>query len=264
MSFDPRAYWNERHDRTSGLAGVGYLGLGGLNEWMYRVRRRVFRRVVRGTGIDVAGARVLDVGTGTGFYLDRWQELGARDVRGADFSQTACDRLRTRYPNTPIEVLDLTEIDDAQFQALGQFDLISVMDVLYHLVDDAAYARAFANLDRLLAPSGRIIFTENFLQAAPRSSNDWHVCRTLQEIEGHVRQAGLHLLERRPWFVALNDPVDSTSAAHHKAWWATRKIAEKVPGAGWAIGAAMYPTEVVLTKVLRESPTTEIAVAGRP
>lgn len=262
MSFDPRAYWNERHDRTTGLGGVGYLGLGGLNEWMYRVRRRVFRRVVRAAGVNVAGARILDVGTGTGFYLDRWKELGATNVVGADFSQTACERLRAHYPGVRIEVLDIATFDEAQLQALGQFDLISVMDVFYHLVDDALYARAFENLSRLLAPGGRLIFTENFLQAAPRTSNPWHVCRTLNEIDGHVRQAGLHLLERRPWFVALNDPVDSTSAAHQKAWWAARKLAEKVPGAGWALGATLYPAEVLLTKLLRESPTTEIAVAG--
>ncbi len=263
MRFDAASYWNERHDRTSGLHGVGYLGLGGLNEWMYRVRKRVFRRVVKSTGVDVKGARILDVGTGTGFYLDRWRELGATDVTGADFSLTACERLRAEYPGTTIENLDIGTQDAATIEQLGKFDLISVMDVFYHLVDDAVYRRAFGNLERLLKPGGKLIFTENFLQSTRRTGNDWHVSRTLTEIEEHTQRSQLHLQSRRPWFIALNDPVDSAIPAHHRAWWVIRKLSEKIPGAGWAIGASLYPAEVLLTKVLKESPTTEIAVAQR-
>lgn len=31
--FDPAAYWNDRHHKTEGLDGVGYLGLGPFNDW---------------------------------------------------------------------------------------------------------------------------------------------------------------------------------------------------------------------------------------
>jgi hypothetical protein len=69
MEFDPLEYWEDRHGKSSGLAGVGYLGLKGYNEWMYRVRRHVFRRALRPYAARLRGARVLDVGSGTGFYL---------------------------------------------------------------------------------------------------------------------------------------------------------------------------------------------------
>lgn len=261
MGFDPERYWNDRHAKTSGLAGVGYLGLRGLNPWMYRVRQRVFARVVRGTGIDVGGARILDAGSGTGFYLNQWRRLGARDLTGSDFSDVARERLRGDFPGVPIEALDIGSEDTTRIDALGQFDLVSVMDVLYHLVDDAVYARALRNLGRLLRPGGRLIFTENFLQAAPRVGNDWHTSRTLTEIEQACATGGLTLESRRPWFMLMNDPVDSSSRAHKRAWWAVRKASEKIPGAGYALGAALYPAEVVLTKAARESPTSEIAVA---
>jgi hypothetical protein len=41
----------------------------------------------------------LDYGSGTGFYLDRWQELGFPNVHASDVSEVAVQRLRERYPS---------------------------------------------------------------------------------------------------------------------------------------------------------------------
>ncbi len=261
VEFDPRRYWNDRHEQTRGLDGVGFLGLRGLNDWMYRVRRRVFARAVRQTGIEVGPARVLDVGSGTGFYLERWRELGTSELIGSDFSDVAVERLRGDFPGVRIESLDITTEDPASLEPLGTFDLISVMDVLYHVVDDAAYARAFANLARLLRRGGRLVFTENFLHARSELNHAWHTSRTLEAIETHLRSAGLFIERRQPWFVLMNEPVDSDSRLHARAWWVMRKMSEKVPGAGFAIGAGLYAPEVVLTRLLSEGPSSEIAIA---
>lgn len=261
MEFDPRRYWNERHEQTSGLDGVGFLGLRGLNEWMYRVRRRVFARAVRQTGIEVGPARVLDVGSGTGFYLERWRELGASELIGSDFSDVAVERLREAYPGVRVESLDITTSDPSSLEPLGTFDLISVMDVLYHVVEDGAYQRAFTNLARLLRRGGRLVFTENFLHERSKLNHAWHTSRTLESIESCVRDAGMFIERRRPWFVLMNEPVDSPSRVHARAWWLMRKMSEKVPGAGFAIGAGLFAPEVVLTRVLGEGPSSEIAIA---
>src|SRR5690349_24265699 len=96
--FDPRRYWEDRHERTRGLAGVGYLGLNDLNAWMYRVRTHVFRRLLAPYASQVRGARVLDVGAGTGFFVDLWTKLGAREVVALDIAAVACERLRASHP----------------------------------------------------------------------------------------------------------------------------------------------------------------------
>jgi hypothetical protein len=77
--FDNREYWEDRLRRHYSLAGVGYLRLGRrFNEWMYRVRGAVFDRMLddlagkAGRGARWSGANVLDVGSGTGFYVERW------------------------------------------------------------------------------------------------------------------------------------------------------------------------------------------------
>src|SRR5215217_7388946 len=97
--FDARAYWERRLSEQFTLDGVGYAGLGrSFNAWMYRVRRRVFLQTVKPLLNDPAATDVLDIGSGTGFYVDRWHELGVRSLTGSDLTDTAMARLTDRYP----------------------------------------------------------------------------------------------------------------------------------------------------------------------
>ncbi len=86
---------------------------------------------------------MLDVGSGTGFYVGLWREAGAASIRGSDVSPTAVARLRTRaFPAIRIDRFDLSGA--AEDLPDGPFDLVSAFDVLFHLIDDAAYGRALA------------------------------------------------------------------------------------------------------------------------
>ena len=77
-SVPSRVFWEQRLGEDWTLSGVGYQALGRpFNTWMYRVRRSVFLREVSALKLPLQTARVLDVGSGTGFYVRRWQELGA-------------------------------------------------------------------------------------------------------------------------------------------------------------------------------------------
>lgn len=261
--FDPAAYWNDRHHKTEGLDGVGYLGLGPFNDWMYRVRSRVFRRILRPLSAQIRGARVLDVGSGTGFYLERWEQLGAQEIWGLDISAVAVERLAARFPRAKLRCLDVTQATPEELAKLGRFDFVSVMDVLYHVVDDAAYERAFQNLATLVAPGGHLVFSENFLQHTARQGNAWQVSREREVIESVLERSGFTLLGRQPWFVLMNNPLDSDSRALHAYWWGLQQAVRRSTMLGQALGASLFPLEVVLTKVLKESPTSEIALAQR-
>ena len=75
--FDAKEYWQHRLGEAIDLGGVGYKALGTpFNQWLYRLRRAVFLGRMRALRLPWSAMRVLDVGCGTGFYLDRWAELG--------------------------------------------------------------------------------------------------------------------------------------------------------------------------------------------
>src|SRR5450755_3171605 len=71
-----RCYWEGRLATHWGLQGVGYLGYGvRYNNWLYAVRREILRRHLLGLSIELSRASVLDIGSGTGFWLEQWKDL---------------------------------------------------------------------------------------------------------------------------------------------------------------------------------------------
>lgn len=255
--FDPGQYWQARLERDYSLAGVGWLGLSEpFNRWMYAVRRSVFRRAVRGL-FDPRDARVLDVGCGTGFYVELWKELGVRDITGCDLTAVAVERLRASFPEARFEQLDISASPELD----GPYDAVSAMDVLYHIVDDERYAKALRNLGDLVVPGGHLVLTENLLHGeALRTSHQ--VSRSLDDIARLLEDAGLEIVRRRPVFVLMNTPVDSTNR-FLKVLFPRIQLLARGRSTGWLAGAALLPVELVLTRFFREGPTTEIVVCRK-
>jgi SAM-dependent methyltransferase len=255
-----RSYWEERLSDTYSLGGVGWMGLGEpFNRWMYRVRRQLFLRRMRPLARDRA-LDVLDVGSGTGFYVERWLELGVRSVTGSDITSTAVERLTARFPDQRFMRLDVS----AEGEPLEpeSFHAISAMDVLFHITDDAAYARAIANLAHMLRPGGLLVLTENFVHG-PALRGSHQVSRPLDTIEGLVRRSGLDPVWRRPVFFLMNGPADSHSRLLRGTWGLTTRLLARRPGAGNLLGAAMAPVELTLASVRREGPSTEMMVCRK-
>jgi SAM-dependent methyltransferase len=255
-----RDYWEERLRGDYSLGGVGYQGLGeAFNAWGYRARRRVFLRLVR--PLVAPGARVLDVGSGTGFYLELWRELGAGAITGSDLTGVAVERLAAQRPDADAVRLDIG--DEAIDLPESSFDAISAMDVLFHITDDRRFARALANAARLLRPGGVLVFSDLFVHGEPWRAPHQAI-RSLAEVRAAVAVAGLREELRRPMLVLLNAPVDTRSRAARAAWWTLRTAALRGEAAGWLAGAAAYPFDVGLARVLREGPSTELMVCRRP
>ena len=238
---------------------MGWLGLGeSFNRWLYAVRRQVFRRAVRGH-IDPEGARVLDIGSGTGFYIELWREFGFLDVTGSDLTAVAVERLRDRFPGIRIEQLDISA---PEVGLEGPYDAISAMDVLFHIVDDQGYARALQNLAALLAPGGRLIFSELLLHDETRRGRH-ETDRSLELVENLLHEVGLEVEQRRPVFVLMNTPVDSKSRLLRRAWTGVNVLVRRGQRWGNLVGATLYPVELALTRVLQEGPSTEIVVCRK-
>lgn len=258
-TFDPRTYWEQRLERSSGLEGVGYLGLGhAFNSWMYRVRRKVFKRVVRTHVSGLGEKAVLDIGSGTGEYLRCWKELGVARVTGTDLTDTAIGRLRTDFPDVDLFRMDITEGDA---RTTGAFDAVSCMDVLFHVVDDARLHQALVNMRAALKPGGRVFLSDNFVHYEEGSETHF-VIRSLAQYEAALAAAGLRVVDRRPMFHLLNRPMDSRSRPL-RLWWSW---VERVCRTSYALGGVLamltYPLELLLVRCRREGVSTEIMVCA--
>lgn len=260
-ALDTKRYWEERLTREYSLGGVGWIGLGrAFNRWMYAVRWRVFARMVRDHVPLGSAARVLDIGSGTGFYLEAWQRLGVAALEGSDLTERATAALRVRWPGLAIHNFDAAGTPGSL--PTGRYDAISAMDVLFHIVEDEGFQRALGNLAGMLAPGGRLVLSENFLALAPMSAAH-QVSRTEAGIRHALREAGLEPVAMRPMFVLLNTPVDTRSRLLRLWWSLLTRTAGGSELLGFVAGAALYPLEVALTRLVRRGPSTKIMVCRR-
>jgi SAM-dependent methyltransferase len=260
--FDAAAYWENRLSGEFELGDVGFLGLGeAWNQWAYAVRRRIFRRHVRRLRRDWSAARVLDVGSGTGFYVENWLELGVRELTASDITNAVVNRLRGEHPGLDVHRVDIG--DDISALEPASYDVISAFDILFHIVDDEAYARAMANMATLLKPGGTLVCTDK-PRPAGREADPHHVMRPLAEMEQAIAAAGMEIVKRKPAFVLMNDPVDRKGPWQTKWWEPLTQRLKADPQRGRRIGPALFPVELAATRILRESPSTQIFVCRKP
>jgi SAM-dependent methyltransferase len=261
MALDATRYWEDRHTAEESLDTVGWTGLGrAFNGRMYAVRRRVFRRIVAARVPIKGDPRVLDIGSGTGFYLDLWRDLGVRRFEGSDLSERAVERLRAAYPGVPVHQLDLG--GEAASTSLGDYDVVSVMDVLFHIVDEAAYRRAIENLARLVRPGGHVILSENLLDDRV-VRGPAQVSRSESRIVDLLRGAGLQPVARTPMFVLLNGPVDSESPWLKRWWTLLTNVVSLNETLGSVVGAVLVPIELLAVRMARRGPSTKLLVCRR-
>ena len=79
--------------------------------------------------LPLTGRRVLDVGSGPAHLAQFFVERGC-SVLSTDARQENIDRMRELYPEHEGQVAD---VEDADFTAFGQFDVVFCYGLLYHL-----------------------------------------------------------------------------------------------------------------------------------
>jgi len=118
--------------------------------WWYRARRRVLADLIRREAMPPPGARVLEIGCGTGHNLKMLGEFGSVDALELDEEARgiAEQRLGRNVMSAPLPELEGV--------ADRQYDLIAALDVIEHIDDDRA---ALAAIAAKLKPDGKFIMT---------------------------------------------------------------------------------------------------------
>lgn len=258
-AWDAAAYWSERLAQGDNLDTVGWQGLGrAFNGWLYRRRAAVFRQVVRFYGLDRRPPSVLEIGPGTGFYVNLWAQLGVRVLTGIDIAPPAVARLRKRFPG-----YQFLSGDIGRPIALPPhvFDVVTAFDSLFHITEEPAFDQALRSIARALRPDGVALITDLF----PRTREirlPHHVSRTTGRYEEALAAVGLYVERRWPVFVLMHpwaEPRTSASRRAARLWWsAVQRLAGHVPGAGAPLGAALYAADTILARFAGSGPSTQL------
>ena len=111
---------------------------------------------------DMCPRRVLDIGSGAGHWIDFYRGRYGAEVAGVELAASAAARLAEKYAGDPGVSIHVGDVGAADFASAGGFDLINAIGVMFHIVEDARWERAIANLARQLAPGGLLLVSGQF------------------------------------------------------------------------------------------------------
>lgn len=153
--------------------------------WWYRARREILADYLTREGRLPAGARILEIGCGTGHNLPMLARFGDVDAIeiDADARAIAGKRLGRAVGDAPLPELPGV--------ARGGYDLVAVLDVVEHIADDVA---ALAAMRSLLKPGGKILIAvpaHQWMWSAHDVVNHHHRRYSKKTLVAAIRAAGL-------------------------------------------------------------------------
>ncbi|MCB9294327.1 MAG: methyltransferase domain-containing protein [Lewinellaceae bacterium] len=199
--YNPEYYWEKRLSRNFNLRGVGHQAFGQFyNYWLYKRKEVVLSQVLRRENLH--DKIVLDVGTGTGFFIDWYLSREAR-ISGIDISQTAVSKLRKKYPKVHFEHNDFSS---PTYWPGKLYDVINAWDVIYHQVDEEAFIRFLVNVSNGLKEGGLFICNDLFNSPSAFSPAPHVRFRPLGMYEQILSSKGFHVKKIFPLYNFLNRP----------------------------------------------------------
>lgn len=154
--YDARGYWTDRFAKYGmSLRGAGDEGLSEeANRKAYEAARQKFLTVCEGEGVDFENVSVLEIGVGGGFYTSVLRQAGVKRYHGLDITDVLFPKLREEYPDYRFTRKDITteQID-------GTYDLIVMMDVVEHIVEEAKLSAAMRTIKMSLSEKGVIVIS---------------------------------------------------------------------------------------------------------
>jgi SAM-dependent methyltransferase len=219
--YEPDTYWENLLSGSFDSSGVAYAYLAvSFNDARYRAEQDVVRRALeRHPSPSGRPSSALDVGCGTGIWIRFWGERGITDITGVDLTEVAIARLQRA--GVPARLMR-ADVGEAGLELGRQFDLISAMSVLLHIVDPDRLSCAVGNLGRHLAPGGRLVLIEPVItqgwwggDLGPKNNSR---PRTREFWEAEFDRHGLELLEIRPVTFLLANPIDAPNSRMYQLW----------------------------------------------
>ena len=118
----------------------------GYVAYMQLVERELLK-AFRDAGVQLDGARVLDVGAGSGYFLHRLTDYGAAEGHGIDLMEDRVAAGQRRYPALHLRSGSATELPYAD----GEFALVTQFTCLSSILDDEVRLAVAREMRRVAA-----------------------------------------------------------------------------------------------------------------
>jgi 2-polyprenyl-3-methyl-5-hydroxy-6-metoxy-1,4-benzoquinol methylase len=200
---NPKLFWERRLSEKFDITGVGYANLGpAYNINIYQARIDALNKAIRKLDINFSGRNLLEIGCGTGYFTNFCKEQNVKSYTGVDITEISVNSLSEEYPDYHFLQADIGEKD---IPLHGQFDIILIADVLYHIVDDTRFSMAIQHVSNLLIPNGVLIISDLLTH---NSYDTFEHCkwRSISEYKFELSKDNLEIIHIEPIFFLLSPP----------------------------------------------------------
>lgn len=159
--YKPQEYWEKRLSAHFSLKDVGDKRFNErYNEFLYQSRVESLQYLIHKYKIEFYRNSVLDIGCGSGFWIDYFHRRRAKHICGIDITKRSIVRLQEKYPGYNFHQMDIGE---RGIQLNQKFDIVTAFDVFHHICDDQRFQEAIKNLSMFMKKGGFAIITDRFV-----------------------------------------------------------------------------------------------------
>ncbi len=140
-------------------------------------------RHLRNNNIALNAKNILDIGSGSGHWIDFYLKFSPALIAGMDVSTASYEYLKNKYSSTG-------EVNIYPGNALkvigklsGQYDLVNAIGVMFHIVDDFEWENTICAISSILKENGMLVIGGHFGWQAHlnlRIDNDGNIHKRLR------------------------------------------------------------------------------------
>lgn len=158
QSYNAKDFWNSWYDVAHEHIDAATISPDKdkdtpVTKYHYNTVENHIYSVMISEGYSAHGKCALDIGSGAGHWIEFWKDLGIDEVTAVDISQKSVDGLKNKYDDDPSITIRLDDFANPAHE-YGDYDFVSAIGVLFHIVDDDKWETAVKNLCDCLSPGG--------------------------------------------------------------------------------------------------------------
>jgi len=254
--YHPKEFWEKRLSKNFSLMGVGCTGFSNnYNKWMYKAFKKSIDSILKE---NLKDKKILDIGCGTGFYIEHLLNKGATDISGMDIAKKSILALKKKYPSLTFLNADISE----KISLKKKYDLILAMSVLYHIVDGNKFEKAIKNIRKLAKKGSQVVILDMFLKKYQPPKKGTHCYfRAYNQYKEVLEKNGINIIKTTPTLYFLNPPFDINNKLIRRIflllWNVTMSIFAKNEFTGYIIGAILYLLDRIMANIVKDSVALE-------
>lgn len=263
--YQPADFWEKRY-QTFDITTSGHVDLPfDYNVWLYRIKSEKIAKVITNTFTDLSGKELLELGCGTGAYLSLWNTLEINSVTGVDISQASAKNLSLEYPHLKFYCHDISTPDLPDILEEKQYDIVTAIGVLVHIVDDADMESALKNISNLTSDDGLILISDYLLRGdQPDTDHTYMKFRNLDSFKKKLSSAGIEVVSTVPFYYFMMTPFDTPffleRALLSRIFTYLRKGIRRHPE---TMGKLLYSLDSFLTRIISNGPSEKLLICRK-